>query len=93
MQGDEGLTLVLEQDEADAAGLGYDHVAARISLRVLAAVGLTGAVSGRLAAAGIRCSNVIAGYGHDHLLVPQGRATDVLRILQQLASTAQPATV
>jgi hypothetical protein len=82
----------LEQDVADPAGLGYDHVAARISLRVLAAVGLTGAVSGRLAGAGIRC-NVIAGYRHDHLLVPQDRATDVLRILQQLGSTAQPATV
>lgn len=51
----------------------------------LEAVGLTAAVSSALAEAGIRC-NVLAGYFHDHLLVPAARAHDapvVLRALQQ----------
>lgn len=85
---DEGLTLVLTQQEADQAGLRYDYLAARTTLRLhtdLAAVGLTAAVSGALASAGISC-NVIAGHHHDHLLVPSDRALEALRLLDQLAS-------
>ena len=85
---DEGLTLVLTQQEADQAGLRYDYLAARITLRVhsdLAAVGLTAAVSHALATAGISC-NVIAGLHHDHLFVPQDRSHEALRLLEQLAS-------
>ena len=85
---DEGLTLVLTQQEADRAGLRYDYLAARITLRVhsdLAAVGLTAAVSSALASAGISC-NVIAGHHHDHLLVPHDRSLEALRLLEQLAS-------
>jgi len=49
---DEGVTLVLMQDEADRFGLDYDYIAAMITLRVhssLDAVGLTAAVSAALA--------------------------------------------
>jgi uncharacterized protein len=69
---DEGLTLVLTRDEADAAGLRPEWAAARITLRVdstLTDVGLTAAVSSRLAAHGIPC-NIVAGLAHDHLFVP-----------------------
>lgn len=68
----EGLSGVLRREDADAHGLAYDFVAAWLSLRVhsaLHAVGLTAAVSQALAARGIAC-NVLAGYYHDHLLVP-----------------------
>ena len=41
----------------------------------LEAVGLTAAVATALAAAGIP-ANVLAGYSHDHLLVPEDRADD-----------------
>jgi len=88
VQEDEGLTLVLPRQDADRAGLAYEYVAARITLRVhsdLAAVGLTAAISTRLAAAGISC-NVIAGKLHDHLLVPYDRGTEALQLLNQLAS-------
>lgn len=84
----EGLTLVLPQAAADAAGLVYEYVAALVTLQVhsdLAAVGLTAAVSTRLAAVGISC-NVVAGFAHDHLLVPLDRADDVLRLLAELSS-------
>lgn len=82
----EGLTVVLHRDEADKLGLSYDFVASWITLQVhsaLEAVGLTAAVSAALTHAGISC-NVLAGFHHDHLLVPSadaGRALDVLRLL------------
>ncbi|WP_026542838.1 N-acetyltransferase [Paenarthrobacter nicotinovorans] len=84
----EGLTVVMRRDEADALGLSYDFAAAWITLQVhsaLEAVGLTAAVSAALTHAGISC-NVLAGFHHDHLLVPSadaGRAMDVLRLLAQ----------
>ena len=84
----EGLSAVLAREQADALGLPYDYVAAWITLHVhsaLAAVGLTAAVSRALAQAGLSC-NVIAGYHHDHLLVPAGRGEDALAVLRGLSS-------
>ena len=60
----EGVTLVLDQDQADRLGLPYEYIAAMITLRVhssLDAVGLTAAVARKLATGGISC-NVVAGY-------------------------------
>jgi hypothetical protein len=86
---DEGVSLLLMRSEADAAGLEYSFVAAWITLRVhsaLDAVGLTAAVSTKLAAAGISC-NVIAAHSHDHLLVPCLKAQEALEQLEQLAAS------
>jgi uncharacterized protein len=80
----EGMTLVLEQEEADGLGLPYDYVAAMISLRVhsaLDAVGLTAAVATVLAGAGMSC-NVVAGYYHDHLFVPYERGEEAVELLR-----------
>ncbi|MFC7447483.1 ACT domain-containing protein [Rhodococcus daqingensis] len=85
---DEGVTLVLTKEEADARGWGYEFEAAWLTLRVhsaLDAVGLTAAVSSRLAGIGISC-NVIAGYHHDHLLVPIDDASHALAELKALAA-------
>jgi hypothetical protein len=84
---DEDTTLVLPQAEADHLGLSYDYVAAWITLEVysaLHAVGLTAAVSGALADAGISC-NILAGFHHDHLLVPEDDLDEALRVLEGLA--------
>ena len=81
---DEGLTLVLARERADALGLTYDFVAAWITLRLhsqLEAVGLTAAFSRALAEAGIGC-NVLAGLHHDHLLVPADRADEAIAVLR-----------
>ena len=86
---DEGITLVLPQDDADRLGLTYDYVAAMITLRVhsaLEAVGLTAAVAAALAAAGMSC-NVVAGYFHDHLFVPIERGAEAVALLRQLSGT------
>jgi hypothetical protein len=83
---DEGVTHVVDRATADSRDWAYDYVAAWITLRVqssLAAVGLTAAVSQALADAGISC-NVLAGYHHDHLLVPLERVDDAMRALEEL---------
>jgi uncharacterized protein len=84
---DEGLTLILRQDDADAAGLPYDLVTGWITLTVHSAldgVGLTAAVSRTLADAGISC-NVVAAARHDHLFVPAAAADEAVRLLEDLA--------
>lgn len=81
----EGVTLVLPKEEAEAAGYAYDFVGAWITLRVhssLKAVGLTAAVAAVLTADGIPC-NVIAGYYHDHLIVPWDRAEEAIAALNK----------
>ncbi|MEU5717071.1 ACT domain-containing protein [Streptomyces sp. NPDC020403] len=83
----EGLTLVLRQEEADAAGLKYDYVAGWLVLRVhsaLDAVGLTAAVAHELARAGVSC-NVVAGFHHDHLFVPYEAAERAMELLEGLS--------
>ncbi len=83
---EEGLSLVVRREQADAADLPYDLIAGWITLTVqsaLDAVGLTAAVAGQLATAGISC-NVIAARHHDHLLVPHERASDALELLGRL---------
>jgi len=84
---DEGPTVVLRREDADRGGIAYDFVAAWITLTVhsdLAAVGLTAAFSTALADAGISC-NVLAGFHHDHLLVPADRRDDSLEVLAALS--------
>lgn len=83
---DEGTTLVLAQGEADRLGIGYEYVAAMVTLRVhsaLDAVGLTAAVAQVLADAGMSC-NIVAGYYHDHLFVPVDRGAEAVRLLRGL---------
>jgi hypothetical protein len=85
----EGVTLVLDQDQADRLGLSYEYIAAMITLRVhssLDAVGLTAAVAKELAGGGISC-NVVAGYFHDHLFVPIDKADLAVKLLRDLAKS------
>lgn len=89
----EGLTVVLPRVEADRQGLAYDFVGAWITLEVhsaLEAVGLTAAVSRALTEAHISC-NVLAGFHHDHLLVPVADAPRALEVLAELAAESREA--
>ena len=81
----EGVSAIIPQELAQTLELD-EPVFARIILRVhsdLAGIGLTAAVSGALAEAGIAC-NVVAAFHHDHLFVPAARATDALTRLRGL---------
>jgi hypothetical protein len=77
-------TLVLPVESARRAGLPAVIEMAWLSLTVhssLEAVGLTAAFSRILADEGISC-NVLAGYHHDHLLVPVERVDDAIAALR-----------
>ena len=84
----EGTTYVLLQSDADAAGLAYEAVFGWITLQVhtsLTAVGLTAAVATALARVGLSC-NVLAGFYHDHLLVPIDDVDDAIDVLGGLSA-------
>ena len=86
----EGLTLVVEQDEAERAGLVSQFPSRQITLTVhsaLDAVGFLAAVATCLARAGISANPVSAFY-HDHLFVPCDRADEAVKLLWDLAQTA-----
>lgn len=90
MQEAEGLTLVLEESRARAAGLDVRARMVWITLQVrseLADVGLTAAVAGALARARIPC-NVIAAVHHDHLFVPVESADAAMAALRALQGGA-----
>ncbi|MET3719350.1 ACT domain-containing protein [Arthrobacter sp. UYEF21] len=87
----EGLTVVLPRETADSLDLPYDFVAAWITLQVHSepeAVGLTAAVGKVLSDARISC-NVLAGFHHDHLLVPAADAPRALEILAELSAASR----
>jgi hypothetical protein len=81
----EGLTLVLLKHQAQNAGLKYESSFRQITLMVyssLESVGLTAAVSARLASKSIS-ANVIAAYYHDHIFVPYDKAEQALLALNE----------
>lgn len=83
---DEGTTVIATCEEAERRGWPVGFVAAWLTVEVhsaLEAVGLTAAMSAVLADHGISC-NVLAGYFHDHLLVPVERADEAIAALQSL---------
>lgn len=82
----EGRTLVLRDDQAQAAALDVLFRAAWITLSVhsdLQAIGLTAAVAAALTQAGISC-NVLAGAFHDHVFVPVECAATAIGVLKGL---------
>ena len=87
---DEGVTAIVP--EGVARELGEESPAmARITLTVhssLEGVGLTAAVSGALAEAGIAC-NVVAAFHHDHIFVPAERGEQTLAILRELSGASR----
>jgi len=84
-QEEEGLTLVLDKKAADRAGLAYESVFNCITLTVhssLDGVGLTAAISSKLAANGIS-ANIIAAYYHDHVFVQKYNSQLALQLLTE----------
>lgn len=84
----EATTVVATVEVARRKGWSFDFEAAWLTLDVhsaLDAVGLTAAVASSLAEGGIAC-NMLAGFYHDHLLVPFDRADEAVRCLHGLRS-------
>ncbi|MET4260649.1 hypothetical protein ABIC09_005612 [Bradyrhizobium sp. S3.12.5] len=83
----EGTTLVILRDEAQAAGLSYAFASRLITLTVhsaLDAVGFLAAITARLAESGIS-ANAVSAFHHDHLFVPTNRADDAMMLLQEMS--------
>jgi hypothetical protein len=83
---DEGITNVMLLSDAERLGVHPEFVAAWLTLEVhsaLEAVGLTAAAAAALAPENISC-NVLAGYYHDHLLVPFDQAERSIGVLDAL---------
>lgn len=83
----EGTTYVVPVEAAEAAGAPVEFVGAWLTLTVwsaLEAVGLTAAFSRVLGERGIPC-NVLAGFHHDHIVVPAERADEAIAALTSLA--------
>ena len=88
----EATTVVISPADAMRMDLDPEFVAAWVTLNVdspLDAVGLTAAVSSVLAADGIPC-NVLAGYHHDHLLVPIEGSQRAIAIMNDLSEAHCP---
>jgi len=82
----EGLTAIGTLDDLASAGITPVSQWARITMMVhsaLEAVGMTAAMAGALAQAGI-AANVVAAIHHDHLFVPWPRRHDAVVALQAL---------
>ncbi len=85
---EEGTTLILPRNQAEAAGLPYSAVFALITLSVhssLEAVGFLAAIAPKLASHGISVNPVSAFY-HDHLFVPVAQAEAAMALLHELAA-------
>ena len=83
-----GTTVIVTLAEAERRGWPIGFTAAWLTVEVhssLEAVGLTAVLSTALADRGIAC-NVLAGYHHDHLLVPLDRADEAIEALESLAT-------
>lgn len=84
----EGLTLVITKQVAIENKLAFDSVFKGITLTVhssLDAVGLTAAVSTKLAEKGIS-ANVIAAYYHDHIFVQADKAELAMKALAEFSA-------
>ncbi|NMC13306.1 MAG: ACT domain-containing protein [Chloroflexi bacterium] len=84
---EEGITVIVTQQQATDNGLTFDSLWACITLTVhssLSAVGFLAAITSRLAQARISV-NAVSAYYHDHLFVPWNRRNETLKILGEMS--------
>jgi hypothetical protein len=85
----EGTTLVIPREEAERVGLPHQFPSRLITLTVhssLEAIGFLAAITARLAGAGISV-NAVSAFYHDHLFVPEDKAEQALRLLQDMSAS------
>ena len=83
----EGYTIVCTAEFADLHNWKYSGIFSWLTLEVhssLEAVGLTAAFSKALAEKNINC-NIVAGFYHDHIFVPEHQAMGALSALKSLS--------
>ena len=86
---DGGITLVINQKDADAHSLQYDGIFKCISLGVhssLESHGLISTITGELTKHRIS-SNIFSGHFHDHIFVQNNLAAKALRVISSLENS------
>lgn len=84
----EGTTLILLREEAEASELAFEFPSRMITLNIhssLDAVGFMARIATALAAENMGV-NPVSAFFHDHLFVPEDRASDAMMVLQDLAN-------
>ncbi|MEM5501150.1 ACT domain-containing protein [Ahrensia kielensis] len=87
---EEGTTLILKREDAEAQKIKFDFPCRMITLNIhssLDAVGFLAKITPRLAALNMGVNPVSAFY-HDHLFVPSNRAQDAMVELEKMALEA-----
>ena len=87
---DEGITLVINQRDADEHAIEYDSVFKCISLGVhssLESYGLISTITKELAKNKIS-SNIFSGFFHDHIFVQNNLAKKALKVISLLESSS-----
>lgn len=87
VQEKEGLTAIIKKIDAQQLLLPFTFEARLITLAIhssLEAVGFLATIATAFAVENIPC-NVIAGYFHDHLLVPVEKADQAMEVLKTIA--------
>jgi hypothetical protein len=82
----EGTSVIVRREDAERAALSHQFPARQITLTVhssLQAIGFLAAITERLAKAGIS-ANAVSAFYHDHLFVPEHRAEEAPRLLQDM---------
>jgi hypothetical protein len=87
----EGTALIVRREQAESAGLPHQFASRMITLTVhssLEAIGFLAAITARLADTGISV-NAVSAFYHDHLFVPEHRASEALQLLQNMHDPAE----
>ncbi|MFA5351764.1 MAG: ACT domain-containing protein [Candidatus Gracilibacteria bacterium] len=85
---EEGETVVIDKQEADAKKISYDSSWKLITLTIhsdLQAVGLIAAISNKLAESEMSI-NVVSAFYHDHLFVSPERSEEAMQILKNISA-------
>ena len=89
---EEGITIIIKKELAEALQFPYSFVTAWITLTVhssLEATGLTAAFAAALTKENISC-NVVAAFYHDHIFVNEQDAAKAMDVLGRLAHNNKP---
>lgn len=84
----EGITLILKRDQAEAVSLAHEFPCKMITLNIhssLDAIGFLARITQRLAALQMGV-NPVSGFYHDHLFVPADRAEAALGELKLMSA-------